>query len=372
MSLADVIERTRALVAIDTINPPGRERACAELVGGWLEPLGFEISRYEFAPGRTTLVASLAGEGDPLCFTGHFDVVPLGAADWSVDPFAGEIGDGRLYGRGTTDMKAALAAMVVAAGRAARERSRRAGLLLVLTAGEETYCDGARQLVGLGVLPRAGALVVGEPSGNAPLLAHKGCVRFLVRTRGITAHASIPEEGDNAIYKAAEAVLKLRSFEFGLAPHPLLGRPTLNVGTIQGGMNINSVPDATVFSIDIRTIPGQEPDEVQAQLRWALGDEVEIERLEAGRGIATEPAESWVGEVFETVARICGSTPRPAAAPYFTDASFLKPALGGPPTVILGPGEIEQAHKTDEWCALERIEQATEIYTELMTRWLNR
>ena len=126
MTTADVpnpLELTRALVAFNTINPPGNERSCAEHLGHLLEAGGFSISYHEFADTRTSLVARIGGSSDtkPLCFTGHLDVVPLGGAPWSVDPFAGEIDDGKLYGRGTSDMKSGVAAFVVAAIRLARE-----------------------------------------------------------------------------------------------------------------------------------------------------------------------------------------------------------------------------------------------------------
>lgn len=365
--MLDVIELTRRLVRFETVNPPGHERDCARYVAELLVPLGFQVTLHEFAEQRTTLVAEIAGSGAPVCFTGHFDVVPLGAAPWSVEPFAGEVANGRLYGRGSADMKGGLAAMMVAAERwLPHRRSNAPGLLLVFTAGEETFGDGARQLAQAAVLPRAAALVVGEPTGNVPFVAHKGCARFRLRTHGITAHASTPERGDNAIFKAAEAVLQLRALELGVPAHPVLGRPTLNVGTIAGGMNLNSVPDAATIGVDIRTIAGQDAESVAALLRQAVGEEVEITTLEAGEGIATDPDDPFIVRVFATVAAVTGMRPDAAAAPYFTDAAFLKPALASPPTVILGPGEVAQAHVTDEYCELAKLEQAVEIYRRIL------
>ncbi|MBW2127010.1 MAG: peptidase dimerization domain-containing protein, partial [Deltaproteobacteria bacterium] len=129
-------------------------------------------------------------------------------------------------------------------------------LCLVFTAGEETFCQGARHLAGVtGALPKAGAMVVCEPTSNRPLVGHRGAIHLEVQTKGISAHASMPELGENAIYKAAEAALKLRELDFGLPAHPLLGKPTLNVGTISGGVNINSIPDQATMGVDIRIIP---------------------------------------------------------------------------------------------------------------------
>lgn len=370
--MVSALELTRRLVAFNTVNPPGDEHECARYLGGCLEALGLEVSYADFAARRTTLVARLACTGGraPICFTGHTDVVPLGAEPWSVDPFAGEVSNGRVYGRGTCDMKAGLAAMVAATERLAREGRRRAGLLLVFTAGEETFGDGARCVTAEpGLLGQAGALVVGEPSGNRPLVAHKGCIRYALKTRGVTAHASMPEKGDNAIFKAAEAVLRLRSFEFGVEAHDVLGRPTLNVGTIAGGLNINSVPDLATIAIDIRTIAGQTEPAIRAALQRAVGDGVEIEKLEEGPSVASDPRDPWLQEVFEVVDAVTARRSAVEAAPFFTDAAYLKPGLGEPPAVILGPGDTDIAHKTDEYCDIVKIEQAVEIYWRLLQRW---
>ena len=176
-------------------------------------------------------------------FTGHIDIVPLGEATWRHDPFAGETDGDLLYGRGSSDMKSGVAAMVVAARAIARDRQRRAGIELVLTAGEETGCSGAREIVKVpGSLGRVGALVVGEPTDLGPRLGHRGVIWIRLRFKGRTAHASMPHEGDNAVLKAARAAVLLSEYDFDRIAHPALGRPTLNVGRLEGGLNLNSVP----------------------------------------------------------------------------------------------------------------------------------
>ena len=365
-------ELTRRLLRFDTINPPGQERACAEHIGRLLEDGGFEVEYHAFAEGRTSLVARLAGTGEtpPLCFTGHIDTVPLGARPWTVDPFAGEADGGRLYGRGSTDMKGGVAALVVAALAIARLPRPAAGLVLVITAGEETGCEGAYHLAGLGgALGRAGAIVVGEPSANYPFVGHKGALWLEATTQGVTAHGSMPDKGVNAVYKAARAVARLEAFGFNVAPHPELGAPTLNVGTIRGGMNINSVPDQTVIGIDIRTLPGQTHASVKEALASDLGAEVEMRSLVDVAGVWTDPREPWMEQVFAVMADVLGEPMESRAATYFTDASVLTPAYGGLPTVILGPGEPAMAHQTDEYCESGRIVQAVEAYTRLAKAW---
>ena len=372
MSPADPVTLTRDLVRFDTINPPGEERVCAHHIGGMLEASGFRVDYHEFADQRTSLVARLDGSGDgpPICFTGHIDVVPLGKAAWSHDPFAGERDGDRLFGRGVTDMKGALAAIVLAAQRIAALPERKAGLVLVLTAGEETRCEGAHHLAAQpGALGSAGAVLVGEPTANQPLVGHKGLVRYRIKTTGVTAHASMPEQGDNAILKIAEVVQRLERFDFGVAPHPVMGSPTLNVGTITGGLNINSVPDEAEIGVDIRTIPGQTADEIEVRLEASLGPEVGVTNIANEDSVVTDARDEWVQQVYDVMEPLLGRRPQPATAVYFTDGSVLKPAYGGPPTVILGPGEPTCAHKTDEYCSIVKLEAATEAYLDIMRRW---
>jgi len=367
----DVLSLTRALVRYDTINPPGDEEACARHVGALLETAGFAVAYHEFAPRRTSLIARIGGaDAPPLCFTGHIDVVPLGTRPWTHDPFAGETDGGRLYGRGTSDMKSGVAAIVVAATQLAKHVAGTRGLVLVITAGEETGCTGALHLASRpGVLGRAGAVVVAEPTGNRPLVGHKGALWLTARASGVTAHGSMPEHGVNAVYKAARAVTKLERFEFDVARHPVLGPPTLNVGTFHGGLNINSVPDAAEAQIDIRSIPDQRHEAVVDLLAEVLGDDVTLKPIVDVEGVWTDPDDPWMREVVEVAARVTGERPAIGAAPYFTDASALTPAYGGAPTVILGPGEMALAHQTDEYCVIDRLGEAVEIYVDLARRW---
>jgi succinyl-diaminopimelate desuccinylase len=368
----DPVELTRTLVAFNTINPPGNERDCAEHLGALLEAGGFDISYHEFEDRRTSLVARMGGSPDkkPLCFTGHIDTVPLGIAPWSVDPFAGEISDGKLYGRGATDMKSGVAAFVVALLELGETLTDGPGVVLVITAGEETGCEGAYHLAGLGnVLGKAGAIVVAEPTYNQPLIGHKGAIWLKARTTGVTAHGSMPEKGENAIYKAARAIAKLEDFDFNIARDPLLGRPTLNVGTVQGGLNVNSVPDAAEVGIDIRTVPHQDHRKIHGDLSGYLGEEVALESFVDVGGVLTDPKDEWMQEVAEIMGGILDEPIESNTAPYFTDASVLTPAYGGAPTVILGPGETAMAHQTDEYCRVDRIIEATNGYIEIARRW---
>ena len=210
---------------------------------------------------------------------------------------------------------------------------------------------------------------MGEPTSNYPLIGHKGALFLEAQTRGIAAHGSMPEKGVNAIYKAAQAVRKLEKFDFNFPSHPIFGSPTLNVGTITGGVNINSVPDQATIGIDIRTVPGQSNKDVYEILKSYLGETVELKCLTDAGAVSADPEHEWIQKVFEIMEPFLNERPVARGASYFTDASVLAPALGNPPTIILGPGEPEMAHKTDEFCYISKIEEATEAYVEIGRKW---
>jgi len=178
----------------------------------------------------------------------------------------------------------------------------------------------------------------------------------------VTAHGSMPEKGKNAVYAAARALLKLADFRFEVAPDPLLGGPTLNVGTFAGGMNVNSVPDEATFTVDMRTIPAQRHAQIRAQLQAMLGAEAEITPLVDLEGIRTAEDDPFVRTVVEAAETATGEKQEPGMATYFTDASVLTPAFGGIPTVVLGPGEMALCHQTDEYCLVSRVEAAVAVY----------
>jgi succinyl-diaminopimelate desuccinylase len=242
-------------------------------------------------------------------------------------------------------------------------------VVLYITAGEETGSEGAFVLARRGMQGEAGALVVAEPSDNRPFCGHKGALWLKATTRGVTAHGSMPDKGVNAVYAAARAVSKLEAFDFNVARHAVMGGPTLNVGNFHGGLNVNSVPDRAEIGIDLRTLPGMRHSQLVGQLGSYLGPDVELRSEVDVESVWTRPDDPWMKGVFAACQSVSGPSPVVEAAPYFTDASALTPALGGVPTVILGPGPTHMAHQTDEWCDVARIEEATRIYERLIRSW---
>jgi succinyl-diaminopimelate desuccinylase len=320
-------------------------------------------------------VARIEGNNEklPICLAGHLDTVPLGAVPWDKNPFTGETDGNKIYGRGSSDMKGGIAAIITAALRLSDNfKNSSAGLTLVIVAGEETGCHGSSHLASLGdALGKAGAVIVGEPTSNYPFIGNKATLWIEAITSGVAAHGATPEKGVNAIYKAAEVVTKLERFDFGVPAHPYLGKPTLNVGTVSGGLNFNSVPDKTSIGIDIRTIPGLTNRQILEKLQSYLGRDVELKRVMDISGMISDPQDDWIQQVFHIMERFLKKPPQPRAIKGFTDASILTPAFGNPPTIILGPGEPNMAHKTDEFCYISKIEEAVDAYMEIIKAWCN-
>lgn len=373
------LQLSRELLQFNTINPPGMERDCARHLGGLLEAAGLEVKYHEFADSRTSVVATIGGrqEKPPICFTGHIDIVPLGMAAWSKDPFAGETDGDRLYGRGSTDMKSGIAAFVVAAIKLAPFLKNAPGITLVLTASEEVGCEGAKYLAEQKLLARAGAIVVAEPTANYPYLGHKGLMWVEIETKGKTAHGSMPEQGDNAILKMNKVIGKLEHFDWqhqcGVDCHPVMGKPTMNIATIHGGLNTNSVPDLAKLTVDVRTVPGIDHVHLCHSIQTLIGDLGSVRKIVDTPPLYSEPDE-WIESVYDVATPFIDSKPSPKTIMFSTDGADLKrgymeSAGGAVPTVILGPGQPEMAHQTDEWCSVKRIDESVEIFEKIMRDW---
>lgn len=371
LSLQDPIALTGHLVRANTVNPPGNEAGLAVELDEALAGLGLVTVLQPLGLGRANLIAWNEGATGPrLCFTGHLDTVPLGSLPWALDPLGAEIIDGRLYGRGSSDMKAGIAAFLCALHNFEEEIGRLPPVLIVLTAGEETGCEGAKRLseTNVGELD-VGALIVGEPTSSQCMVGHKGALWLKAETSGRTAHGAMPELGDNAIYHAVDAIQRLREFDFQIPSHSLLGDPTLNVGTISGGLNVNSVPDSTAFDIDVRTVCGLKHEELSGRLGAYLGDKVKLRVSVDVPALSNDLNNPWIHRVAAVVEAVTGTFSRERTVAFFSDGPVLRQLFGEVPAVVLGPGEPSCAHKTDEWCSIERIHQCVDIYFKLLKDW---
>ena len=370
----DVISLTRELLSFNNINPPGNEEEIARFAGRLLAENGFRTEFHAFAEGRLHLVADrgLSDDVPPIVLSGHFDTVPLGNKNWNTDPFAGEVFEGKIWGRGSSDMKGGVAAMILASIIAFKESRPAGGIRLIFSAAEELGCIGIQQLAKTLKDPgSASAVIVGEPTANHPFIGHKGALYLSAVTKGVTAHSSMPHLGDNAIYKAARSILKAKDFNFRAERDPLLGFPTINIGRMSGGMNINSVPDHAEFSIDIRSTSKVDHNELLSRLTGELGPETSLEILVNMGSVFTDEKNSFVQLAYD----VCGVDREDKSAsktlPYLTDGSVLQRLYNGVPTIVLGPGQPEMAHQTDEFCYISKLEESVKIYSEIITKWRN-
>jgi len=181
----------------------------------------------------------------------------------------------------------------------------------------------------------------------------------------------MPEVGDNAILKMAKVIGDLETFRFPVETHAVMGQPTMNVGTIRGGLNTNSVPDEARITLDTRTVPGIDHGHLCESLQALLAPRgAKVRKIVDCAALYTEPANEWVQQVFELCAPYVGGRPQPKTITFSTDGADLKRGFGnGLPAVILGPGEPTLAHQTDEWCSMERIGQSVELFRTLVRKW---
>ena len=328
------------------------ERALGELIAQRLTEAGLEVELRPWGEeGRCNLIARLRGRGElPICLCGHLDTVPLGSG-WSREPLDGEIDRGMIWGRGASDMKSGLAAIVIAAERAAlRAPEAREALMVVLTGAEEQGCAGARELIGR--LEPARLLVVAEPTGNRLRLGHRGVVWLRGRSTGRAAHGATPEHGRNAI--AAMTASLAGVFDYEHNSHPVLGPSSLNVGLIAGGIAPNVVPDRCEVTVDVRTLPGETAADWSARLSAASGTEVEWSGLTDLAAVVTAPDEPLLYP-----AAVLSTDAAGGAVAFATDACWLADTLHAP-TVIWGPGEPAMMHVADEGCPIAAIDQAVQ------------
>jgi succinyl-diaminopimelate desuccinylase len=376
-----VIELTRQMIRMRSVNPPGDERQVAEYLAGIATENGLEAEIQPLDEGRANCLIRLPGGDAPdLVFTGHLDVVPPGEQAWDHDPFGADLTDGRIYGRGSADMKGGVAAILAAMIGLQRAAFRPAGdVVLAATAGEEAGLYGARAMVEQHSLDGAGYLVVAEPSDLDVFVAEKGVLWMQVHYYGRTAHGSMPWLGVNAVSAMARLIPVLESYPFSFEESPSLGEPTLSVNIIDGGNKTNVVPDHCRIVLDMRTVPSQDhallieavrrrAEEVAATSSGEIRVDITVDQDDGS--VETDPEEPLVEALAASVAAVTGRQPRIGGVTYATDAAVLVPGFEIP-MVICGPGAPGMAHQPDEYVEVEQLVEATAVYADLARRLLN-
>lgn len=352
------------LIRIPSVNPEGDpgvaepgEARLAEFLEAHLCSLGAEASLQEVLPGRPNVVARFPSDrpGKPrLLLAPHTDTVSV--AGMSIDPFSGEERDGKIWGRGASDTKGPMAAMLTAL---CRQRDRLSSLSYEIwfagLMGEESGQYGAQALAASEIFD---FVIAGEPTDLKTVHAHKGSLWITLHSHGKAVHASAPERGENAIYAMSSAIERIRNEvipQLDQLIHPLLGRTTLSVGTIRGGSKTNIVPDHCEATLDIRLVPGVDPLPIVELIKNAAPG-LELSYY-SSKPLFTDPENSLV----QTLSSL-GATP--VGAPWFCDAAVF--SAKGMPAVALGPGSIAQAHTADEWITVSDLEAGAEFFERFL------
>ncbi len=370
------------LIAFDTSNLPGNERPCAEFLAEYLSSKGFvtEVQALPEDSSRANIIASIGNPaGKKLIYNGHIDVVPV-SEGWTSDPFHAEVRDGKLYGRGTCDMKGGVAAMTEAAIALVEDGFDFSGsqLMLVFVCDEELHDRGIKHYIQSDKFVRAAYAVISEPSSLKCCIAHRGVVRYRLSILGKSCHAGVPSNGVNAIVNAGHAILALEALAVRIAQrtHPILPAPTLTPTVISGGTKDNIVPNQVDIQIDRRTLPDESIESCMAEiisemeyLKEGNADfDYRIEPYVSVNAGYLSPEHPLVGACADTYMSLFGQEMTVCDFNACNDQSYFVNA--GVPTLIFGPGNLEQAHTVDEYVPLDDIYRCTDFFYELAKKLL--
>ena len=383
---SDLIAILQQLIRIPSPNPPGNCRAIAEFCADFLHHAGFVTSLVAPDDRAWSVVGMLGSAESPsLLYHAHIDTVPLGQnARWSVDPFLGVVADGRVYGLGSVDDKAPLAAMLLAASALGAQGTKLNGRLVVVCAADEEVGGrlGTKWLVDNGHVPACDFVVVGEQTHNRVAITNKGVLRAAFHVTGRTSHATDPWRGRNAINGMARLILDLERYQtevLELRPHPLLGPPSINVGVISGGVSANVVADACTIRVDRRMVPGEDPQTVIAELHAIVAQRqaadpdrtYQVDEFLVSNWFQSDAAGTLVQRFLQLCAAETGAPAEPVGYLPGSDAKhLLEVAREG--MVVFGPGTYEVAHATDEYVNIKELEATSRILTRFAKEFLTR
>jgi len=365
----------RRLVEADTTAGKG-ELAAAEIISAELSQSGIDSTIDSWDSNRANLIARIksAGHRRPLLFACHLDVVEPGHEGWESPPFEAVEREGRIYGRGSADMKGGIAAIVTAVRQLVDSGVKLAGdIILVAAAGEETDSCGAKRFIRDfgGKLPKLAGVILPEPTEFEVVTAHRGMLWLRVTTKGKAAHGSTPQLGINAIGSMKTVLAELENYKIDVEPHKLLGGCSMSINTISGGREINVVPDECSIGIDIRTLPGQNHQDIIDDFEKIFARlKGERQEFKAAVSVVREVAALQTDNNCDFVRDFCsvvgaGGT---RAVGFTTDGPHFAPL--GAPVVIFGPGESDVCHKPNEYIVFADVEKAVEYYKNIILKFL--
>ena len=365
----------RKLIGAETTAEKG-ELAAAEVILAELCKSGIDCQIDSWDKNRANLIAQIKSTGrkGALLFACHLDVVGSGETKWEYPPFSGVESEGKIYGRGSADMKGGIAAIVTTLRQIVESGVKLEGdIILFAAAGEETDSCGAKRFIrGWGGMPRLAGVVLPEPTDFEVVTAHRGVLWLKVKTGGKAAHGSTPELGINAIASMKTFLNELDTYKIQVEPHNLLGSCSMSVNTIAGGKEINVVPDECSIGIDIRTLPGQNHQEIIedfekifAKLRQRDSEfEASVSVVREVRALETDSDSSFVKDICNVV-----GVDETRAVGFTTDGPHF--AVFGAPVVVFGPGKSEVCHKPDEYIEIADLEKAVEYYKRIILKFLS-
>jgi succinyl-diaminopimelate desuccinylase len=368
----ELVELLRQIIAIDSCDPPGGELAVATIVQQQLHALGIEAELDEFLPGRANVLGRIRGNGEKagLVLSAHMDTVPVGSVAWSRDPHSAALIDGRIHGRGASDMKSALVAMIAAAATLNMCRDRlRGDVLLAFTAGESANLLGARRFADRGLRAEIGAFLCGEPSSLDIVVVEKAALWLRATATGRLGHVS-GDKGVSAINVMTHFLARLEDLRLDCPAHPLLDEPTIRVGRIEGGSAVNLTPDRCIADIDIRLPPGVEHGSIVRLVEALAPDSISIAILDFKPAVESRPDDPFVTLCGVACARHRGTSPAIKGVSYYSDATVLLDGLDVP-FAIIGPGDLGLSGQPDESVSIDNVVKAAVIYSDIAEAWLS-
>jgi len=370
----EVVNLLLKLIKAKSENPPGLEEEAAAVVKEYLDFNGLECEIHEKSKGRTNVLCRI-GRGSPnLALVCHLDVVPAGSG-WTKPPYEGVVENGKVYGRGSTDNKGALASLLVATSKV-KDRIEQliSGTITIAAVADEEQGNayGINYLINeVGFKPDF-AIVCEPTSCNTIVIAEKGILRIRLKSKGRLAHGSRPHEGINAIVKMAKVIARLEAFKMKYEEHPLFSPPTINVGTIIGGEAVNVVPSECTCMLDIRYLPSQTPSEILNEINELIEEvrrsdpqvNVEAEIVGFENPLVTPEDHPLVRLISDSSLRTAGFKPKLTGIGGGTVAKPL--VKSGIPSVVYGPGDEAMCHKADEYIEIAQLKLAAQIYADIM------
>lgn len=374
---SDAVRLTRKLVRIDSSDPGAYEEEIGNYIFGYLSNLGVPVMKKEVLPGRFNILAKLEGKiDDPaLVYICHMDTVTLGD-DWTVDPLGAEIKENRIYGRGACDMKSGLACALTVFGRIAKEvkegRKPEHSFIFIGTVDEESFMRGAEAAIKEGWVTSKSWILDTEPTDGKIRVAHKGRTWFEILVNGVTAHASTPWKGADAIAAMAEIISSIRNKIADCPVHPELGSSTVTFGQIEGGYQPYVVPDSCKVWMDMRLVP---PTDTKAAIAIVEDSITEAKRKIQGitaswnitgdRPYVEKDENSFLIKKLKEACEIQKELAEISIFTGYTDTAVIAGALNNHNCMSYGPGKLEMAHKPDEYVPVEDIHRCEEVLWRL-------